>query len=93
MEYTVFYPTPLSEIDPKDDNIDVCVTFEDGWRSTFVFATPNNLVKQMKGEGKDYLQPGLPFLFVKELTDKNIRSCLDAISDDPTIKNIYGAQN
>ena len=40
MEYTVFYPTPLSEIDPKDDNLDVCVTFADGQNCTFVFATP-----------------------------------------------------
>ena len=41
MEYTVFYPTPLSD---------------------------------------------------QELTDENIRACLDAISDDRAAKNIYGAQ-
>lgn len=92
MEYTIFYPTPLTEIDPRDDNLDVCVTFADWQNCTFVFATPQNLVTLMKGEGKPYLQPGLPFLLVEELTDKNIRACLDAISDDRVAKNLYGAQ-
>ena len=92
MEYTVFYPTPLSEIDPKDGKLDVCVPFAAGQDYTFVFATPQNLLTLMKGEGKPYLQPGLPFLFVKELTDENIRACLDAISDDPAAKNINGPQ-
>ena len=92
MEYTVFYPTPLSGIDPKDSNLDVCVTFADGQHCTFVFATPQNIVTLMKGEEKPYLQPGLPFLFVEELTDESIRACLDAISDDRAARNIYGAQ-
>ena len=90
MEYSVFDSTPLSEIDPHDDNVDVCVTFADGQSCTFVFATPRNLVTLMAGEGKPYLEPGLPFLFVKELTDANIRACLDSISDDRALKNLYG---
>ena len=92
MAYTLFYPTPLSEIDPKDGNLDVCVTFADGQNCTFVFATPQNLLTLMKGEGKPYLQPGLPFLFVEELTDEHIRACLDAISDDRAMRNLHGAQ-
>ena len=92
MEYNGFYPTPLSEIDPKAGILDVCATFADGQHCTFVFATPQNLLTLMKGEGKPYLQPGLPFLFVEELTDENIRACLDAISDDRAARNIYGAQ-
>lgn len=92
MTYTIFYPTPLTEIDPLDDNLDVCVTFADGQSCTFVFATPQNIITQMAGEGRPYLEPGLPFLFVEELTDENIRACLDAISNDRAAKNIYGAQ-
>ena len=92
MEYSLFYPTPLSEIDTKDDNLDVCVTFADGQKCTFVFVTPENIITQMKGEGRPYLRPGLPFLFVEELTNENIRACLDAISDDRAVKNIYGTQ-
>ena len=92
MDYTIFYPTPLYEFDPKDGNLDVCVTYADGQTCTFVFATPRNLVTLMAVEGKPYLEPGLPFLFVRELTDENIRACLDAISDDHAARNIYGAQ-
>ena len=90
MEYTVFYPTPLSEIDRYDDNLDVCVTFADGQECTFVFATPRNLSTQMAGEGKPFLYPGAPFLIVEELTDQNIRGCLDLIAYDQTARNIYG---
>ena len=92
MDYTILYPTPLLEIDSKDDNLDVCVTFADGQKYTFVFATPQNLVSQMRGTEKPYLEPGLPFLFVEELTDKNIRACLDTISDDRAMKNLYGCE-
>lgn len=92
MDYTIFYPTPLAEIDPQDDNLDVCVTFADGQSCTFVFATPRNISTRMAGEGRPYLEPGLPFLFVEELTDENIRACLDAISDNQAAKNIYGAE-
>lgn len=92
MEYTVFYPKPLSKINPYDDNVDVCVTFADGQSCTFVFATPQNIVTLMAGEGKPYLGPGLPFLFVEKLTDENICACLDSISDDRAMKNLYGAQ-
>ena len=92
MDYTVFYPTPLSEIDPQDGNLDVCVTFADGQNCTFVFATPKNLVTLMERDWKPYFEPGLPFLFVRELTDENIRACLDSISDDRAMKNLHGAQ-
>ena len=92
MDYTIFYPTPLSEIDPHDDNVDVCVTFADGQSCTFVFAIPQNVSTLMAGEGKPYLEPGLPFLFVEELTDANIRACLNSISDDRAMRNLHGAQ-
>ena len=92
MEYTIFYPTSLEEVDPRNDNMDVCVNFADGQNCTFVFATPANITTLMERDGTPYLRPGLPFLFVKELTDRNIRACLDAISDDRAARNIYGAQ-
>lgn len=61
MEYTIFYPTDLSEFNPQDDNLDVCVTFADGQNCTFVFATPANLVTLMKREGTPYFPPDCPF--------------------------------
>lgn len=44
MNYTIFYPTPLSEIhDITNDNIDICVQADNGKRYTFVVTTPKNL--------------------------------------------------
>lgn len=96
MEYTVFYPTALEEIDPHDQNIDVCVTLADGRYYTFVVATPENLKSLMKKDGLPYLIPGLPFLIVEELTDQNIRSVIEELIRydaewDDTLLRIYGS--
>lgn len=90
MDYTIIYPTSFDEIDPKDDNMDVCVRFVDGREYTLVFATPQNIITQMAGEGKRYLEPGLPFLYVKELTETNIEDCIAAIAGDRSLMNLYG---
>ena len=45
---------------------------------------------QMAGEGKRYLEPGLPFLYVKELTETNIEDCIAAIAGDRSLMNLYG---
>lgn len=96
MEYTIFYPTALNEIDPHNDNIDVCVTLEDGRSFTFVVATPETLKRLMEKDGVPYLIPGLPFLIVNELTDHNIRSVIEELIDydkewDDTLLRIYGS--
>ena len=96
MEYTVFYPTALNEIDPHKDNIDVCVTLADGRYFTFVAATPENLKSLMKKDGVSYLVPGLPFLIVEELNDNNIRSVIEELIAydqewDDTLLRIYGS--
>lgn len=96
MEYTVFYPTPLNEIDPHNHNIDVCVTLADGRCFTFVAATPENLKSLMEKDGVPYLIPGLPFLIVKELNDQNIRGVIEELIRydmewDDTLLRIYGS--
>ena len=95
MDYTIFYPTALDEIDPHNQNIDVCVTLADGRYFTFVVATPENLKHLMKQDGVPYLIPGLPFLIVEELTDHNIRSVIEELIRydeqwDDTLLRIYG---
>lgn len=90
MDYTISYPMPLAEMDSKDDIMDVCVRFSDGRNYTFVFATPQNLYRLMRGEGKGYLTPGLPFLFVEELTEENIEACIAAIAEDRAMLNLHG---
>ncbi len=88
MNYTIFYPTPLSEIsDITNDNIDVCVQTDDGKSYTFVVATPKNLNFLMK---KDNLSPNFRFLAVAALTESAIRSIIDAVMADPALAGWYG---
>ena len=92
MKYQLSFPTPLSEVDAIDDNIDVLVSLEDGREYVFVIATPDNLTTLMKKEALPYLKPGTPFLFVKELSKKNITLLLDdLINQDQTFLEIYGS--
>ena len=91
MKYILSFPTPLSEVNAVDDNVDVLVTTEDGREYTFVIATPNNLTTLMEKEALPYLKPGAPFLFVKELSEDNIRLLLDDLmEEDRKILEIYG---
>ena len=92
MDYTLFYPTALDEVDPHNDNIDVCVTLADGQQFTFVVATPENLNHLMEQDRLAYLRPGLPFVFVRELTDTNIRAVIDdLIKNNFELIHIYGS--
>ena len=69
MKYTLFFPTPWDNVNPENDNIDVCMTFPDGRSFTFVVATPENLKQLMASEGKPYLSPGTPMLIAEKLTE------------------------
>ena len=90
MDYTIYYPTSLDEIDPKDDNVDVCIRFADGREYNFLFATPRNISTLIRDGGVPYLEPGLPFLFVEELTKTNIEVCIAAIAQDKAMLNLHG---
>jgi hypothetical protein len=74
-------PTKLSEVDPKDDNIDVIVTLEDNNTYVLVVATPQNLFKLMNSNDTEYLPAGSPIAFVKELTLSNISSLVESFSE------------
>jgi hypothetical protein len=75
------YLSEPQEINPENDNIDVHVLLEDGREFTFVVATPNNVYSCMDNEGIDYFF-GEPMLFVKKLSDENIRRAISAIVDE-----------
>lgn len=79
--YSLFLPTKLDEINIFNDNVDVCVTTDDGRQYTFVVATKENL--------KQY--PDLIALIVEKLTIENITACIDSImrNDLQTIEH-YG---
>jgi len=77
------YPTPISAIkDIENDNIDVFVELEDGITCTVVVATPKNLLWYMEKEGKQYIEAGVPYIIVKELTEENIKSALESYAEN-----------
>ena len=91
MNYTIFYPTPLSEIyDITNDNIDVCVQADNGKRHTFVVTTPKNLDFLMKKDNLWCILPDFRFLTVTALTESAIRAVIDAVMKEPALAEWYG---
>ena len=91
MNYTNFYPTPLSEIyDITNDNIDVCVQADNGKRHTFVVTTPKNLDFLMKKDNLSCILPDFRFLTVTALTESAIRAVIDAVMKKPALAEWYG---
>ena len=91
MNYTIFYPTPLSEIhDITNDNIDVCVQADNGKRHTFVVTTPKNLDFLMKKDNLSCISPDFRFLTVTALTESAIRAVIDAVMKEPALTEWYG---
>ena len=71
----ISFPTPLSEIDCIDnDNVDVFIELEDGYKYTLVVITPKNIAKLMEQNKQCFLEAGSPMIIVKELT----RECIDS---------------
>ncbi len=87
MSYKIYYPTSLSEINSNDDNIDICVTCEDGEMLTFVVATIEN-VKHLLENG--VLSPTVKFLIADELTQSKIEKVIGIVMSDKQIRNFYG---
>ncbi len=91
MRYSVFYPTEISKLpNSLNDNIDVCVTLENGVTYTLVFITPANLEAMMKKEGVPYVDPRFKFIVVERLSENMIESVIsDLLSDERLLKE-YG---
>jgi len=90
MNYQLYFPTNFNNINPTDDNIDVCMELPDGKQYTFVVATPQNLQQLIQINKKPYLEPGSPLLFVDKLTEENIRLLFDELVKNPILLRIYG---
>ena len=90
MNYHLYFPTNFNNINPTDDNIDVCMELPDGQQYTFVVATPQNLQQLIQINKKPYLEPGSPLLFVDKLTEENIRLLFDELVKNPILLRIYG---
>lgn len=91
MNFSVFYPTSISEIeDIQNDSIDVCVNCEDGRAFTFVFITPESLSNMMATENTRYVDFRFKFIVVKELSEKIIEEALDELMAEEYFCNFYG---
>src|SRR5687767_14654961 len=77
------FPTYLEDIkDIENDNIDVFVELEDGYVHTLVVATAKNIEYFMDQEKMNYFEPGIPFIIVKELTEKIIEETVKAYAEE-----------
>lgn len=91
MKYTLFFPTPWADVNPENDNIDVCMTFPDGRSFTFVVSTPENLKQLMASEGKSYLSPGAPTLIAQRLTEDVVSQLMAELAQDDGLLKCYGS--
>ncbi len=87
----ISYPFLWEEIDPKNDNVDVCVTFEDGRSYTLTVATPDNAKGLMDKASLPYLPPSAPFLFVETLTQAHLQQLVESLLNDPPLPELYGS--
>ncbi len=72
------YPSSLSEVkDIYNDNMDIFVELDDGMTYIFTVATPQNYYWYMDKEGIDYMDPGIPYVIVRSLTEENIRKVIE----------------
>jgi hypothetical protein len=87
------FPSPLDEVNPENDNIDVFLHLDDGRVYSFVIATPNNTFQIMDNEGVDYFF-GIPPLFVRALTRENVEKAIRAIlaEDGGRWLEVYGVR-
>lgn len=91
MKYSVFYPTKISEIpDAYHDNIDVCVTLENGDTYTLVFITPTNLEAMMKKDGVSYIDPHFKFIVVESISENIIDTVIQNLVSDKNLLYEYG---
>ena len=91
MEYTLYFPTPWEQVNPENDNIDVCLTCSDGRNYTFVVATPENLRFLMVQEGKPYLSPAAPILIAERLAEDVVTQLITELTEDEALLRCYGS--
>lgn len=91
MQYSIFYPTKISELpDCDNDNIDVCVTLENGLTCTLVFITPANLEAIMRKDGVSYVDPHFRFIVVERISEHVIESVISDLVSDESLLHEYG---
>ena len=91
MDFEIFYPTPLVEIeDPTNANIDVCIKTNEGKDYTLVFITPDNLKFLMESNNEAYIHPDFKFIVIKEISEDVIIATIKEITKDTHLLQEYG---
>ena len=91
MQYSIFIPTNLSELpDDRNDNIDVCVTLENGAAYTVVFVTPANLEALMQKDGVSHMDPRFRFIVVERLSEDIVKAVIKDLVSDERLLREYG---
>jgi hypothetical protein len=70
--------SPLEDVDPEDDNLDVHFRLADGRVYSLVVGTPKNIYRCMANEQIEYFL-GIPFLFVSRLDRAHIEEAVRAL--------------
>ena len=85
------YLSPLNDVNPENDNIDVHVVLEDGRVFSFDVATPNNIFWCMANEGINYYF-GVPTVFVRLLNRECVEQAIHAMltEDNGRWLEVYG---
>ena len=68
--------------DADNDNIDVLVENEDGYKYIIGVGTPQDLLEEMNQEKANYVQPGTPNIIVKKLTKEIVTEAIQAYAED-----------
>ena len=73
----------LEEIkDINNDNIDVLVEKEDGYKYIVTVGTPQDLIEEMNQERTNYVRPSTPNIIVKKLTKEIVTEAIQAYAED-----------
>ena len=87
----ITFVSPIEDVNPDDDTIDVHVHLDDGRTFSFLVATPKNIYRSMNNEGIDHYF-GTPPLFVREITSVAVERAIQAIllEDNRRWLYVYG---
>jgi hypothetical protein len=84
--------SPLDDVDPDDDNVDVHIHLRDGRTYSLLVATPKNIYRCMENEGVEHFYSDPPALLVKFLDEAHVRTAIEALLvEKPELLAIYGS--
>ncbi|NDI35476.1 hypothetical protein [Chengkuizengella sediminis] len=72
--------TPMNLIEDENDNIDVFVKTDEGYIYNVLCINPKNIYWYMDKEELNYMPSGIPGIFVRSLTEDNIRKAIEHYS-------------